>query len=192
MTSEEMAQFTSRFNLEAHQANIIIRVCTFVFSKALENQASEQVSPFVYKKRKKTSCLLYDVVPTFCFCFASLLSKQELAMSLKEGGVQEKHCLAFATAWNREKDQLLKRIKKESFGAPAALESVDWKVHLQVKGSEADVEQIIPKAVFELLLQDQQKDGTAAKSISMELNRQELERLYNNFEEIQGQLDALT
>ena len=75
--------------------------------------------------------------------------------------------------------------------APATLEAVDSRVHLQVKGSGEGVEEVCPKAVFQLDLRDQSTD-VGAKSLNIEFDREELERLYNNFEEIQSQLDALT
>ncbi len=115
---------------------------------------------------------------------------------MKDSGASENHCVAFATAWNRGKDQVLKRIKKKSFGAPASLEAVDWKLHLQVKGSEPGVEEVCPKAVLHLELKNQSAgsgtDEAAKKSLNMEFDRRQLESLYNSFEDIQSQLDALT
>ena len=157
LTSEEMEQFTERFGLDLGQATKVIRFCTFIFSKALEAQPTEE----------------------------------DLALGLRGAGASEQHCMAFATAWKRKKEGLLKRVKKKAFGAPATLEAVDWRVHLQVKGSGEGAEEVCPKAVFQLDLRDQSTD-VGAKSLNIEFDREELERLYNNFEEIQSQLDALT
>ncbi|QDZ20754.1 COMM domain-containing protein [Chloropicon primus] len=158
LTSEEMEVFATKFGLSEGEAGTIVRLCTFVFSKALEVQATEE----------------------------------DLALGLKEVGVAEQHCLAFGTAWKRKREEVLRRIKKKGFGAPASLESVDWRVHLQVKGSDPSVEQICPKAVLDLHLLDQSRDEEKKKALTFELDRKDLEKLYNNFEEIQSQLDALS
>ena len=178
LTKEEMDQFVARFTLTTQEAERILRFCTFIFSKALETQSTEQA----------------------------------LAISLKESGVAEQHCLAFATAWKREKDQVIKRVKKKNFSGPCTLESVDWKVHLEVKKGSAEepstttaaeakkpATTIIPKAVFQLELKDQSKaqdnmdmGNATTKTVSLEFDRSQLEQLYKNVEEIQSQLDALT
>merc|ERR1711981_161338 len=99
LTKEEMEQFVARFKLRTEEAESLLSFCSFIFSKILEEQASEQA----------------------------------LARSLKDSGMGEQHCLAFATAWNREKDGVIRRIKKDNFaGGPLSLESVDWKVHVEV------------------------------------------------------------
>lgn len=92
------------------------------------------------------------------------------------------------------------------------MESVDWKVHVEVRGGNKqaaeETEQegsssetrkkkkksngIAPKAVLQLSLQDQSKMERETKTVSVEFNREQLEKLYKNFEEIQSQLDALT
>ena len=136
--------------------------------------------------------------------------QQALARSLKDSGVQEQHCLAFATAWSRAKDEVIRRIKKKNFsGGPLSLQSVDWKVHLEVgmgggagsgkeKRTECEQEKkkkgVVPKAVLQLSLQDESKieEDSEKKTVSVEFNREQLETLYKNFEEIQSQLDALT
>jgi len=158
LTVEENATFASKFGLNAGEAETIVRFCTFVFTKSLEVQATEE----------------------------------DLAVGLKEAGVEEQHCLAFGTAWRRKREGVLKRVKKKAFGAPASLASVDWRIYLQVTGSDEALEKVCPKAVLDLELQDQSKEEEKGKVLSLEFGREDLERLYNNFEEIQGQLDALT
>ena len=158
LTGEEMGQFATMFGLSSDEAGAIVRFCTFVFSKALEFQATEEA----------------------------------LAVGLKDQSMSEQHCLAFATAWKRKWEEVLKRIKRRAFGAPATLESVDWRIHLQVDGSSPEVEPVCPKAVFDLQLEHQSGDPDKMKFLSVEFDRKELEQLYNNFEEIQSQLDALT
>ncbi len=44
LTDEELGQVTTMFGLDAATAGTVIRLCTYIFSKALEIQASEQVS----------------------------------------------------------------------------------------------------------------------------------------------------
>lgn len=89
------------------------------------------------------------------------------------------------------------------------MQSVDWKVHLEVgmgggagsgkeKRTECEQEKkkkgVVPKAVLQLSLQDESKieEDSEKKTVSVEFNREQLETLYKNFEEIQSQLDALT
>ena len=117
--------------------------------------------------------------------------RRTLRSALRRPGSVEQHCLAFGTAWRREAEGVLKRVKKKAFGAPASLASVDWRIHLQVTGSDEALEKVCPKAVLDLELQDQSKEEEKGKVLSLEF-KEDLERLYNNFEEIQGQLDALT
>lgn len=49
LTQEEMEQFVARFKLRTEEAESILSFCTFIFSKTLEEQASEQVRACVHE-----------------------------------------------------------------------------------------------------------------------------------------------
>ena len=113
---------------------------------------------------------------------------------MKEAGAAAGHCEALAVAWGRGRDDVLGRVKGEVFGAPLYLDSTDWKVHVQVKGSPA-VEEVKPKAVIRLNL----KDATAKRGdpkaggegVNLEFDRKQLTKLFVQLEDIQHALDDL-
>ena len=110
-----------------------------------------------------------------------------------DSGMGDSHALAFASAWKKTKEDQLKRVKNQStFGSPFRLDSVDWNVHLQMKGSTPDIERVKPKAILQMNLQDCCSEDKRQKDIKVELDRKQLEDMFNDLETIQSQLDALT
>jgi len=118
------------------------------------------------------------------------LNPQVLTSQLEKVGIVTQKLSAFETVWKQEAKELVIKLRGKSL-APFQLETVNWRLHLQV-GQSNLFRLKEPSAVFEFgLTSTSETTKQANERLTMEFTHEELEDFFQRLETIQEQLDNL-
>eukprot|EP00727_Mastigamoeba_balamuthi_P009826 m51a1_g5466 hypothetical protein (200) ;mRNA; f:272121-272951 len=130
-------------------------------------------------------CCTYIVEHAAYYAFAP----QALAEALAQAAVAEDRAAAFAAAWRAGAQGVLEHVRSQSF-APLTLDAVHWRLHLQMSQTDSDKVNV-PTSIWQFNLADDTVEDGGSKQFVLEMNKEELSKLYIKLEKIQDQLDNL-
>lgn len=96
--------------------------------------------------------------------------------------MEEERAVAFSQLWSTEAESLVNAMKQKSLYSHQVT-GIDWSTNVAIKSDKGDQE-LEPRAEIKLNIRNQE-------DILLDLNHQELTKLYSVLENIQSQLDAL-
>ncbi|KAH3760036.1 COMM domain containing 10 [Pelomyxa schiedti] len=119
-------------------------------------------------------------------------SLQVLTDHLRRIGLQEDKVVGIVTAWKQGSAVVLERLRSGTL-APLALQSVDWRLHLQLANQGASRVNA-PTALFKFTLADDTDPAVKnnTNDVMLEFSTDELSQFYLKLEKIQEQLDNLS
>eukprot|EP01083_Nonionella_stella_P039063 106229_1 len=118
---------------------------------------------------------------------------ENLKSALEKLGLGTDHIQVLVKSWTENGPNLVSSLKKKSFGAPNVLEDVSWRMHAEMSNSK-ECEKSEIRSIFSLKLSTPAtaRDSAKSENLIVDLSKNDVERLYNDLEVIQKQLDSLS
>jgi len=131
---------------------------------------------------------------TFIFEQAAYANiSKDFAAHLTAVKVSAGRAAAFANAWSEGRDAFLNKLRDTTLGTPHVLSDVQWRLQMTLStdavGRSKDVNAIVN---FNLIDANRIGKADAKDSVTAELSKESLTRLYDKLEVIQKQLDTLS
>lgn len=119
------------------------------------------------------------------------LSPENLEPQLVSHGMEDTAAAAFKKVWGDGRAPFVSALRERTLGAPQTLDGVDWRLQLTMSSKDLSKTKTL-SSVLDLKLGDASRPDAAPEHLVMELNMEQLMKLYNDLEKVQSQLDKIT
>lgn len=117
------------------------------------------------------------------------VSANKLVAQLQLVSVAEPQAQAFGAVWSEHGDAYVKQIKSRLLGAPKVLSDVSWRLHMTL-GNQSEAKATNLTSFFNL--NTTEVDGSTPESFTFGMTQPQLEKLFQQLQTVQNQLDSLS
>eukprot|EP01060_Flectonema_neradi_P007059 TRINITY_DN1488_c2_g1_i2.p1 TRINITY_DN1488_c2_g1~~TRINITY_DN1488_c2_g1_i2.p1 ORF type:complete len:204 (+),score=31.16 TRINITY_DN1488_c2_g1_i2:136-747(+) len=115
------------------------------------------------------------------------VGKEVMFSELASLEFSEESIAAIIEAWSTSSRDFLNRIRAHTLGGPLVLSNVTYDSQLQIADAETGPKHI-PNSVLQLHLSE---DGEPKEKVTLNLNHDQLYKLFKDIDTIQGQIDGI-
>lgn len=117
------------------------------------------------------------------------VSANKLVNQLMAASVADAQAQAFGQVWAEHSEAYVKQVKSRLIGAPKVLDNVTWRLHMTL-GNQSEAKSTNLTGFFNFATTE--VDGSDADSVTVGLTQAQVEKLFEQLQTVQNQLDSLS
>lgn len=120
------------------------------------------------------------------------LTAEKLMGNLQSSTMDDTQAQLLAGIWGKERMKFINNLRDNTLGAPQVLDSVDWRLQLTMAQDGISQTKGLNAVLSLTLLDVDDTDKKNSDTVTMELSKEDLKKLYEDLERVQHQLDQIS